>query len=136
MTTAVLLNVRHDLATPADQHPMMAVCDQELDEMPLPTAKAIEIAALVPHPGRSRTPHLGPRELPGQIEELTAFLVEQADTPVARTGSPVGVRLVPTWSAELDAEVVPPSYHTPRPERARRTRLPVLTTKRPAAEVH
>ncbi|MFD6174819.1 NUDIX domain-containing protein [Streptomyces coeruleorubidus] len=24
MTTAVLLNVRHDLATPADQHPMMA----------------------------------------------------------------------------------------------------------------
>jgi hypothetical protein len=23
-TTAVLLNVRHDLATPADQHPMMA----------------------------------------------------------------------------------------------------------------
>jgi len=24
MTTAVLLNIRHDLATPADQHPMMA----------------------------------------------------------------------------------------------------------------
>ena len=24
MTTTVLLNVRHDLATPADQHPMMA----------------------------------------------------------------------------------------------------------------
>lgn len=24
MTTAVLLNVRHDLATPADQHPMVA----------------------------------------------------------------------------------------------------------------
>jgi hypothetical protein len=24
LTTAVLLNVRHDLATPADQHPMMA----------------------------------------------------------------------------------------------------------------
>jgi len=24
MTTTVLLNVRHDLATPAEQHPMMA----------------------------------------------------------------------------------------------------------------
>ncbi|MFE2971415.1 hypothetical protein ACFXKC_49105 [Streptomyces sp. NPDC059340] len=89
-------------------------------------------------------------ELRGQIDELTALLVEQegvlsrleitretmgeilsaasavsgpgadkdevaesANGPMAEavlTGSPVGVRLVPTWSAELEAEVLPSSY--------------------------
>jgi hypothetical protein len=86
-------------------------------------------------------------ELRGQIEELTAVLVEQeeavsrleitretmseilsgddavtgpetgegpvaepADVPVAGVGSPVGVRLVPAWSAELDPGVLPSSY--------------------------
>ncbi|WP_327350358.1 helix-turn-helix transcriptional regulator [Streptomyces sp. NBC_01304] len=36
--------------------------------------------------------------------------VEPAAGPVTGAGSPVGVRLVPTWSAEVDAEVLPPSY--------------------------
>jgi len=86
-------------------------------------------------------------ELRGQIEKLTALLVEQegavsrlkitretmseilsadgsvtgpetddggaaepANRPVAGVGSPVGVRLVPTWSEELDAGVLPSSY--------------------------
>lgn len=86
-------------------------------------------------------------ELRGQIEELTALLVEQegavsrleitretmreilsadgsvtgpetddgaaaesANGPVAGVGSPVGVRLVPAWSVELDAGVLPSSY--------------------------
>ncbi|MEV0641302.1 hypothetical protein AB0I77_41545 [Streptomyces sp. NPDC050619] len=37
-------------------------------------------------------------------------VVESADGPVAGVGSPVGVRLVPVWSAELDAGVLPSSY--------------------------
>ncbi|WP_406335909.1 hypothetical protein [Streptomyces sp. NBC_00203] len=86
-------------------------------------------------------------ELRGQIEELTALLVEPegvasrlkitretmseilsadrpvtgpgtddggaaepADGPLAGAGSPVGVRLVPTWSTELDAGMLPSSY--------------------------
>jgi hypothetical protein len=53
MTTAVLLNVRHDLATPADQHPMMA---------PDPVRVAAQRGGLVrgePVPGHSRGVHQG-----------------------------------------------------------------------------
>ena len=35
---------------------------------------------------------------------------EPAGGPVASAGSLVGVRLVPVWSAELDAGVLPSSY--------------------------
>jgi hypothetical protein len=37
-------------------------------------------------------------------------VAEPANGPVTGAGSPVGVRLVPTWSAELDAGVLPSSY--------------------------
>ncbi|MFD9484130.1 hypothetical protein ACFWBX_09010 [Streptomyces sp. NPDC059991] len=37
-------------------------------------------------------------------------VAESASGPVAGAGSPLGVRLVPTWSVELDAAVLPSSY--------------------------
>src|SRR5262249_42627392 len=37
-------------------------------------------------------------------------VAEPATGPVAGVGSPVGVRLVPTWSVGLDAGVLPSSY--------------------------
>ncbi|MFD9637460.1 hypothetical protein [Streptomyces violascens] len=39
-----------------------------------------------------------------------SVVVDLVDEPVAAGGSPVGVRLVPTWSAQLDADVLPSSY--------------------------
>ncbi|HSP55817.1 MAG TPA: hypothetical protein VLS25_09535 [Dehalococcoidia bacterium] len=72
MTTTVLLNVRHDLATPADQHPMMAPDPVRVVHRGDVLAQPEISADTAPSPTPNRTSTGNRRERPPSTASITS----------------------------------------------------------------